>query len=117
MARHRQDHLREVPPEEPAVVVHRLAFLLDAGRVLMLLGWGTLAASAVSSTTWNRPPDDDAANATRAFVGYLLWLVGVCLVTVVTPASRRGRLPLVAWRGSAVRNLVVVGCFFFPLWN
>nr|TKW23182.1 hypothetical protein SEVIR_4G276700v2 [Setaria viridis] len=127
MARQRQEmlpnNLRERPPGDAAAAAfapgpgggHGVRLLLlDAGRVLMLWGWGTIAAAV--STTRNRPPDDDdAANATHAFLGLLLWLAGVSLVTF-TPAARRRRFPRIARRGVAVVTNLVMGRFF-PPWN
>ncbi|CAN6206953.1 unnamed protein product [Urochloa humidicola] len=110
------NYLRELPPDEAAAAAPGVRhgdgirqLLLDAGRVLMLWGWGTLAATTVSSTG-NRQP-------WHAFLGLLVWLLGVSLVTFFTPAPRR-RFLQVARRGAAaaiVTNLVM-GCFF-PPWN
>ncbi|CAL5054412.1 unnamed protein product [Urochloa decumbens] len=126
MARRRQEmrpnYLRELPPDEAAAAAAagrrggdgiRLP-LLDAGRVLMLWGCGTIATAAVSSKR-NRPAADEAAiNATYAFLGLLLWLLGVSLITF-TPAPRRRFLRVARQGGAAVTNLVM-GCFF-PPWN
>ncbi|PUZ59518.1 hypothetical protein GQ55_4G048400 [Panicum hallii var. hallii] len=108
---------RELPPDEAGAPGRRggegiRMLLLDAGRVLMLWGWGTLAATAVSSTE-NRQADaaGNAATAARAFLGLLLWLLGVSLVTFASAARRR--FPR---RGAAVTTNLVTGRFF-PPWN
>lgn len=131
MARQRQemlpDNLRELPPDEVAAVAPGRGGagggILDAGRVLMLWGWWTIAVTVPSM--WNRPPDEDdagaaAADATHAFLGLLLWLAGVSLVTF-TPAARRRRRQfprVVAPRGGGAGAVtsVVISCFF-PPWN
>ena len=50
--------------------------LLDAARVLMLFG----AAAAIGSPS---------ANPTQAFLGLLLWLLGVFLLEALVPAAGR----------------------------
>ncbi|CAL5049390.1 unnamed protein product [Urochloa decumbens] len=116
----RPNYLRELPPDAAAAGGRRggdgriRLILLDAGRMLMLWGCGTMIATAAVSSKRNRPAADEAAiNATHAFLGLLLWLLGVSLVTF-TPAPRR-RFPRVVRRGAAVASLVM-GCFF-PPWN
>lgn len=52
---------------------------LDAARMAMLLG-----AAAAISTVGNL-----MANATLAFAGILLWLLGVCFLSRVVPAADR----------------------------
>ncbi|RCV22988.1 hypothetical protein SETIT_4G263900v2 [Setaria italica] len=106
------NYLREQPEQqqEEAVVVvanERQRFV-DAGRVLMLWGWGALAA--VSTAGRSRPPD--ASSAVHAFLGLVLWLLGVSLVALV-PLARR-RFPRTERVGAAVAN-AVIDCFFPPL--
>ncbi|CAN6177129.1 unnamed protein product [Urochloa humidicola] len=102
------NYLREQPEEEleeAVVVVANGHLFLDAGRVLMLWGWGALAA--VSTAAMNRP---DASSAVHAFLGLVLWLLGVSLVAIV-PVARR--FPRAARAGAAVAN-AVIDCFFPP---
>jgi FtsH-binding integral membrane protein len=54
--------------------------LLDAARVLMLLGVVTIFSAGF---------ENPAASATQAFVGLLLWLLGVCLLVLVPVAAGR----------------------------
>jgi hypothetical protein len=57
---------------------HRQYHLLDAARALMLLG-----AAAAVSTVCNCNPDADAAQVFIAIIGFLAWLLGVCLLSSV----------------------------------
>ncbi|CAN6220412.1 unnamed protein product [Urochloa humidicola] len=103
------NYLREQPEEEPeeaVIVVANGHLFLDAGRVLMLWGWGALAA--ILSARGGRPPD--ASSAVHAFLGLVLWLLGVSLVAIV-PVARR--FPRAARAGAAVAN-AVIDCFFPP---
>ncbi|XP_062233303.1 uncharacterized protein LOC133930634 [Phragmites australis] len=75
---------------------------LDAARVLMLYG------TAVAVATLGSP----GATATQAFVGLLLWLLGVCFLALV-PAV--GRFPRVALVPAAMANAVLKHSF--TLWN
>lgn len=114
---------RELPPDEAAAVAAAggrggggiRPLLLDAGRVLMLWGWGTLAATAVSSTGNRQQPDDasgNAATAARSFLRLLMWLLGVSLVTF--SAAARRRFPR---RGAGVTTTNLVMGRFCPPWN
>ncbi|CAD6338696.1 unnamed protein product [Miscanthus lutarioriparius] len=58
----------------------RLQPLLDTARVLMLLGVATIFSAGF---------DNPAASATQAFVGLLLWLLGVSLLVLVPVAAGR----------------------------
>ncbi|CAD6338701.1 unnamed protein product [Miscanthus lutarioriparius] len=86
---------------------HQQYRLLDAARALMLLG----AAAAVSTMCNN--PDADAA---QVFLGFVTWLLGVCLLWLV---------PLLASRfpetdrlvGAAIANAGAVLSRFFIPWN
>ncbi|CAN6173254.1 unnamed protein product [Urochloa humidicola] len=84
---------------------------LDAGRVLMLLGWGAVAA--VISTAARSQSRPDASSAVHALLGLVLWLAGVSLVALVPVA--RG-FPRVAQVGAVVSS-AVIGCFFPPPLN
>ncbi|CAL5049406.1 unnamed protein product [Urochloa decumbens] len=107
-----ENYLHEQPEEEEEAVVdvandgHHL--FIDAGRVLMLWGWGALAAVSIA-TGRSRPPDD--SSAVHAFLAFVLWLLGVSLVAVV-PVARQ--FPRAARAGAAVAN-AVIDCFFPPL--
>ncbi|PAN22822.1 hypothetical protein PAHAL_4G046900 [Panicum hallii] len=112
---------REQEDEEAAAVVFALErpgrrpghahgqLFLDAGRALMLWGWGG-ALAAVSTAATSRQPDASSSCAVRALLGLVLWLLGVALVALV-PVARR--FPRAAWVGAAVAS-AVVGCFFPP---
>ncbi|CAL5049374.1 unnamed protein product [Urochloa decumbens] len=98
-------------PEEPAVVPVQLHdrrrehhLIVRAARALMLFG----AATAVSSSTVGSP----GANAGQAFIGFLLWLLGVWLLALV-PVARR--FPRAALAGAAMASAVLKLCFM-P-WN
>lgn len=82
---------------------------VDAGRVLMLWGWGALAAASTAGQRNDRP---GYSSAVHAFLGLLLWLIGVSLVALV-PVARA--FPRAARLGAAVAN-AVIHCFFAP-WN
>ncbi|KAF8658703.1 hypothetical protein HU200_059179 [Digitaria exilis] len=69
----------------------------DAARVLMLLG----AATAIS--TVGNPMTD----ATLAFAGFLLWLLGVCFLSLLM-ADRFPRAALVV---AAMADAVLKHCF------
>jgi len=73
---------------------------LDAARVLMLLG----AAAAVGSPS---------ANPTPAFLGLLLWLLGVCLLALVPAAGRF----LHAALATVAMAIAVLMKNLFTLWN
>ncbi|OEL16998.1 hypothetical protein BAE44_0021983 [Dichanthelium oligosanthes] len=99
----------ELPhPGQPAVApvlhdrLHQHLFV-DGARALMLLGAAT-ATSTVGSSA--------GANATQAFVGFLLWLLGVWLLAL-TPVARR--FPQAALVSAAMANAVLKLCFM-P-WN
>ncbi|KAL6603150.1 hypothetical protein ACP70R_043511 [Stipagrostis hirtigluma subsp. patula] len=84
---------------------HAQQLRLDAGRVLVLFGGPVVAMPAPGSP-------GGAANATAAVVGFLLWILGVCLLTAaLTPAARP--FPLAARAGAAVAS-TVLKCFFLP---
>ena len=79
-----------------AVVVagerERLEHLLDAARVVLPLG----AAAAISAV------GNHGASAALAFLGLLIWLLGVCLLSFVPVA---GRFPqAAAFAGAAIAN-------------
>ncbi|OEL28301.1 hypothetical protein BAE44_0010680 [Dichanthelium oligosanthes] len=109
----RANHLRQQPEEEieEAVVgANGQRRFVDAGRVLMLWGWGELAAVSTAGTRRSQP---DASSAVHAFLGLVLWLLGVSLVGVaIVPVARR--FPRAARVGAAVAN-GVIDCFFPPL--
>lgn len=111
------NYLREQREEEEAVVVaanerrRQQQRFVDAGRVLMLWGWGALAA--VSTAGRGGPPPPDASSAVHAFLGLVLWLLGVSLVALVHLARRR-RIPWAERVGAAVAN-AVIDCLFRPL--
>ncbi|CAN6177143.1 unnamed protein product [Urochloa humidicola] len=98
----------EVPyPGEPAVVpvLHdRLQqnLFIGTARALMLFGAAT-AASTVGSP---------GANAGQAFIGFLMWLLGVWLLALAPVAHR---YPRAALAGAAMANAVLKFCFM-P-WN
>ncbi|CAD6338694.1 unnamed protein product [Miscanthus lutarioriparius] len=72
---------------------------LDAARVLMLFG-------AVATVGIGTP----SADPMQAFLGLLLWLLGVCLLAlVVVPAA--GRFPHAALPAVAILK------YLFTLWN
>ncbi|CAN6163054.1 unnamed protein product [Urochloa humidicola] len=94
---------REQPEEEEVeeavvVVADGQQRFFDAGRVLMLWGWVALAAVSTG----------------HAFLGLVLWLLGVSFIAIV-PVARR-RFPRAARAGGAVAN-AVVDCFFPPFNN
>ena len=76
--------------------------LLDAGRLLMLCG-------AVATISTMAGP---AANSKQAFIGLLIWQLGVCLLALV-PAA--GRFPQAALVGAAMASAVIKHCF--TPWN
>ncbi|CAL5054381.1 unnamed protein product [Urochloa decumbens] len=96
-------------PGEPAVVpvLHdrrrQQHLFIGAARALMLFGAATAASSTVGST---------GANAGQAFIGFLLWLLGVWLLALA-PVARR--FPRAALAGAAMANAVLKLCFM-P-WN
>ncbi|OEL23725.1 hypothetical protein BAE44_0015256 [Dichanthelium oligosanthes] len=77
---------------------------LDAARVVMLLG----AAAAISTV------GSPGANAALAFLGLLLWLLGVCFLTLVPVADW---YPQAAMVGATMANAVLNQCFALSLWN
>ncbi|CAL5049421.1 unnamed protein product [Urochloa decumbens] len=83
---------------------------LDAGRVLMLWGWGALAA--VSTAASSQPDLDASSSAVHALFGLVLWLAGVFLVALVFVAHRR--FPRAVLVGAVVVASAVTGCFFPP---
>ena len=94
--------LREaaVVPGEREQLEH---LLLDAARVVLPLG----AAAAISAV------GNHGANAALAFLGLLLWLFGVCFLSLV-PAA--GRFPRAALVGATMANAVLKHCFAL-IWN
>jgi hypothetical protein len=89
--------------------------LLDAARALMLLG----AAAAVSTSTvsvcdCNFNPDADAA---RVFLvlGFVTWLLGVCLLSMVPLAGRFPEADRLV--GAAIASAGAVLRRFFIPWN
>lgn len=69
---------------------HQPDLLLDTARVLMLLGVATILSAA--GFGFDSHP---TASAMQAFVGLLLWLLGVCLLVLVpVVAAGGGRRPL-----------------------
>ncbi|CAN6173223.1 unnamed protein product [Urochloa humidicola] len=94
---------------EPAVVpgLHdRLQqhLFIGAVRALMLFG----AALATAASTVGSP----GANAGQAFIGFLMWLLGVWLLALAPVAHR---YPRAALAGAAMANAVLKFCFM-P-WN
>ncbi|CAD6338702.1 unnamed protein product [Miscanthus lutarioriparius] len=87
--------------------------LLDAARVLMLLGAAAaVSASASASTECSNSPDADAA---WIFLAFVTWLLGVCLLSLV---------PLEGWlpqadrlAGAAIAGAGAVLRRFFVPWN
>jgi type IV secretory pathway TrbD component len=79
--------------ERPQIV------FLEAARVMMLFG----AVTAVRSFSVS-------GRATQAFLGLVLWLLGVCLLALVPVAGRFPRTALAAAE-AILKN------FFSTLWN
>lgn len=77
--------------------------LLDAARVVLPLG----AAGAISTV------GNHGANVALAFLGLLLWLLGVCFLSLVPAADRFPRAVLV---GVTMANAVLKHCFAL-IWN
>ncbi|CAN6173225.1 unnamed protein product [Urochloa humidicola] len=77
--------------------------LFDAARAVMLLG------AAVAISTVGSP----GANAVLAFLGFFLWLLGLCLLSLVPVADRLPRAALAV--GATMANAVLKHCF--ALWN
>lgn len=86
------DYQREQPEPEQQVAIlagrrerddgaRRL--FLDAGRVLMLLGWSALASAAGPKNDDNRPGNSGAAHAHALILALVLWLLGVSLVALL----------------------------------
>jgi len=79
--------------------------LLDAARVLMLFG----AAAAIGSPS---------ANPTQAFLGLLLWLLGVFLLEALVPAAGHGSCTPHYWPPSPwLSPIAVLMKHLFSLWN
>ena len=78
--------------------------LLDAARALMLLG-AVAAVSAVGN------PDGDAA---QVLLGFVTWLLGVCLLSLVPVAGRFPQADALA--GAAIANAGVVLVYLFTPW-
>jgi hypothetical protein len=89
---------------------HQQHHLVDAARALMLLG----AAAAVStSTVCSCNPDADAA---WIFIGFLTWLLGVCLLSLGPLLA--GRFPEAdRLAGAAIAGAGAVLRGFFISWN
>jgi len=75
---------------------------LDAARVLML--FGAVATVGIGTTS---------ADPMQAFLGLLLWLLGVCLLALVVPAA--GRFPRAVLASAAIAIAVLK--HMFTLWN
>lgn len=86
---------------------HRYHHVLNAARALMLLG----AVAAVS--TVGNPDGDDADAAAQVFLvlGFVAWLLGVCLLWLVPVAGRR--FP----QADALAGVATVLVYLFIPWN
>lgn len=96
------DYQREQPEPEQQVAIlagrrerddGARRIFLDAGRVLMLLGWSALASAAGPKNDDNRPGNSGAAHAHAhaLILALVLWLLGVSLVALVHVERRFAR--------------------------
>jgi hypothetical protein len=84
---------------------------LDAARPLMLLG-----AAAAVSTVYNCNPDADASQVFIAIIGFLAWLLGVCLLSLVPLLA--GRFPQAdRFAGATIVSAGAVLRRLFIPWN
>jgi hypothetical protein len=94
--------------DRPHHQYHLHLHLLDAARALMLLG----AVAAVSTVGGNPDADGDAA---QVLLGFVTWLLGVCLLSFV---PLLGRFPQAdALAGAAIANASAVLGYLFTPWN
>ncbi|TVU08531.1 hypothetical protein EJB05_41939, partial [Eragrostis curvula] len=99
------DYRRELPGDEAAAAVlhgRQRQLFFDAGTVLMLWGWSALTVDV--SAPGKQPAG--ASHAAHAFLGLLLWLVGVSFVALAPVALR---FPRAARFGAAAADAVVDG--------
>jgi hypothetical protein len=87
---------------------HQQYHLLDAARALMLLG----AVAAVSTVGGNADADGDAA---QVLLGFVTWLLSVCLLSLVPVAGRFRQADALA--GAAIANASAVLVYLFTPWN
>jgi hypothetical protein len=87
--------------------LHLHLHLLDAARALMLLG-----AVAAVSVVGNPDADGDAA---QVLLGFVTWLLGVGLLSLVPVAGRFPQADTLA--GAAIANASAVLGYLFTPWN